>query len=364
MNYKPEKIWLDPEAADTVVARNVLAAIPDVPVETVAYPENFLADRHPVSQLTLGRRLLWIARKKGRFLKPCPASHRSLCCNYFVASLGSNCHLECTYCYLQSFLNNPFMVVYANLEDFFSELEELWHERPDQPYRIGTGEIADSLALDPLTGIAPLLVSFFAQQKRAILELKTKSDCVDGLLDLDHGGRSVVSWSMNSHFVAASEEFKTASIDCRIECALRCQQAGYRVGFHFDPMVYYRGWEPDYRAVVDQIFESLNESQIAWISLGGLRFPRGLREAVKQRFPHSALPYGELVAGPDGRFQYFRPLRQEMYSAMLASIRRHTRRDLTFLCSETPVVWQNVFDRPPSCDAELDEKMNGLVQLG
>lgn len=363
VSYHPEKIWLEPEVADTEVARNVLRALPDVEVEDVCCPENFLAGRHPVSQLTLGRRLLCVARKKGRFLKPCPASHKTLCCNYYVASLGSNCHLECSYCYLQSFLNNPFMVVYANVEDFFGELDQLWASRPGQPFRIGTGEIADSLALEDLTGTAALLVRYFARQSQAILELKTKSDRIVGLLDLDHRGRTVVSWSMNSRAIAEREELKTASIDQRIECASRCQQAGYRIGFHFDPLVYYSGWKADYFAVVDQIFATLDQSRIAWISLGGLRFPRGLREIVQQRFPRSPLPYGELVPCPDGKRHYFRPLRQEMYSALLDRIRRHSDRDLVYLCSESRAVWEKVFQSPPRCDKELDQKMNELVQL-
>ena len=48
-------------------------------------------------------------------------------------------------------------------------------------FRIGTGEITDSLALEPYTGMAREMIPYFAEQANVLLELKTKSDCVDKL---------------------------------------------------------------------------------------------------------------------------------------------------------------------------------------
>ena len=64
-------------------------------------------------------------------------------------------------------------------------------------FRVGTGEITDSLALEPLTGMVGALMPYFVEQPNVLLELKTKSDCVDSLLDFDPKGRIVVAWSMN-----------------------------------------------------------------------------------------------------------------------------------------------------------------------
>ena len=84
--------------------------------------------------------------------------------------------MECTYCFLQSYLTFPFLVVYVNVEDLMRELTEAFSAEPDRLFRVGTGELADSLALDHLTGYGRLLVEYFAGQKNALLELKTKTD--------------------------------------------------------------------------------------------------------------------------------------------------------------------------------------------
>ncbi len=42
------------------------------------------------------------------------------------------------------------------------------------------------------------------------------------------------------------DEHGTASLSERLLAARRCQDAGYRLGFHFDPIVEYPNWEDDY----------------------------------------------------------------------------------------------------------------------
>ena len=73
-------------------------------------------------------------------------------------------------------------------------------------FRIGTGEITDSLALEPYTGMVGELIPYFAEQPNVLLELKTKSDCVDSLLAIDPKGRVVVAWSMNPQTVIDLDE--------------------------------------------------------------------------------------------------------------------------------------------------------------
>src|SRR4029450_5221847 len=91
-----------------------------------------------------------------------------------------------------------------------------------------------------------------------LLELKTKSDCVEGLLALDPKERVVVSWSMNPQQVIDLDEHGTASLSERLLAARRCQNAGYRLGFHFDPIVEYLNWESDYEEMLDQTFSTVD----------------------------------------------------------------------------------------------------------
>ena len=100
---------------------------------------------------TAAKRTLILARNRGSFMKECPGAGAEICCNYLVINFALNCHLECTYCVLQAFLNNPALTVYTNVEDLMSEVSAKVGRFPERTFRIGTGETADSLALDDLT---------------------------------------------------------------------------------------------------------------------------------------------------------------------------------------------------------------------
>ena len=343
--FRPEKIYVDVEAKGSALARQVLAHLPGVPVEYLEDKEDLTSQvtalKDPLGE---GKKRLWIATQKGTFLKKCPGcSEKMVHCNYYILNLGSNCHMECTYCFLQHYINNPLMVLYANIEDMMAEVDEIFSQHPRRPYRVGTGELMDSLALDGLSGVSRTLIPFFLRWEKAVLELKTKTNQVHNLLDLDPQGRVVVSWSLNPQPVVESQEFKTSSLEERLSAARKCQETGYKIGLHFDPLIYYPGWEKDYKELLDRIFTQINPRNIAWISLGSLRFAPEMKTLIKRRFPQSRILFEEFVPGLDGKLRYLRPLRVHMYRKMLEWIKGYDSKLAPYLCMESQDVWHRVF---------------------
>ena len=113
--------------------------------------------------------------------------------------------MDCSYCFLQEYLaDNPAFQVYANYADSFDELDRLCANAPGRSFRVGTGELADSLAFDSLTGISRDLIDFFATRENLTLELKTKTDEIENLLDVDPRGRVLVSWTLSPDAVYRS----------------------------------------------------------------------------------------------------------------------------------------------------------------
>jgi spore photoproduct lyase len=233
------------------------------------------------------------------------------------------------------------------------EADELLSKHRRFFFRIGTGEMTDSLALDPYIGFSREIVPFFAEQPNTLLELKTKSDCIDDLLSIDPKDRVVVAWSMNPQPVIELHEQGTASVDERLAAARRCQEAGYRLGFHFDPMIEYPGWEKDYEDTLARLFAAIDWRRIAWLSMGVLRMTPALKRTMRERFPLTSLATGEQVLCPDGKFRYFQPLRVAMYRKMLAWMRRAAPTAKVYLCMESREVWQQVFGYAPGCEKEL-----------
>ena len=254
--FQPEEVIVERGSEASPIYRNLRNALPLIPFRTVdaVSTENGRTDFSAFS-FGAAKKRLFLTRHKGEFLKKCPGSDGQVCCNYFVINFASNCPMDCSYCYLQEYLaDNSELKVFSNVDDLLTEAEELLTKHRRFFFRIGTGEITDSLALDPYIGFTSEIVPFFAEQPNVLLELKTKSDCVEGLLVLDPKDRVVVSWSMNPQRVIDLDEHGTASLSERLLAARRCQDAGYRLGFHFDPIVEYPNWESDYEEALDQTF--------------------------------------------------------------------------------------------------------------
>jgi spore photoproduct lyase len=377
--YRPQHVWIDREVLDSPITANVVRALAGVPTTVVDAPPALALPSAPAARLSSAKKHLYLTAQRGQFVRPCPgASSRNdegqLCCGYTIVDVISNCDYECTYCYLQSYLNAPYLTVYANLERLFDDIATLLGELPQQQVRMGSGEFSDSLSLDPLTGLSGLLVPFVRQFPNLLFEFKTKSDWVDGLLAHDPRGRVMVSWSLNPEPVVRREEHKTASLAARLQAARRCRDAGYLIGLHFDPLLYYPGWEADYEPFVDQVFGVLSPQEIATVSMGSLRFAPGLKAVVRQRFPKSGIMDAELLPGFDGKVRYFKPLRVEMYTRMLTWLRRYIDDTQLYLCMESRDVWQQVFGRAPTCSLEVEQRIqarggaarqaaNGLIPL-
>lgn len=358
--YRPEHIWIDRQVQDSPVTANVLRQLPDVPTTITDGPPPRSAFSRQPALMTSSKKQLYLTAQKGRFVRDCPGFSSSspgsqLCCGYMIVDLVYNCDYDCTYCYLQNYVNMPYLTVYANVEQLFDELAEVLSARSPQLVRIGSGEFSDSLSLDPLTGLSGLLVPFLRQFPNVLFEFKTKSDCIEQLLDLRPQGRVMVSWSLNPEVVVQREEHKTASLAARLQAAQRCRDAGYKIAFHFDPLLYYPDWEADYEPFVEQVCRTLPAHDVAYISMGSLRFSPALKAVVQARFPKNRLMSAELFPGADGKMRYFRPLRTEMYSKMAGWIRRYMPQVRIYLCMESPSVWRKALGTAPSCNAEMEQ---------
>ena len=348
--YRPKRVLIENSVKESPITHNLLGRIPrGTPVEY----------RDDLSPLVTGHRPpadkgeIHVVRNRGRFVKPCPGSKGYLCCGYYILHLALNCPLSCSYCILQGYLNTPFLTIFANVEDLKTELGEFVERGGQRLYRIGTGEFTDSLLLDQLIEYAGMVAPYFSSSRGLTLELKSKAVAIEGLSRLAKQDGIVVSWSLNTPRIIRGEEFGTASLGERIKAARCCEDMGFRIGFHFDPLISYPGWKVDYREVVGRLFDGLQGGKISWISLGCLRFMPSLKQVIRTRFPRTAILHEEFISGLDGKLRYFKPIRIEMYSTLIEEIRRYDPNCFIYLCMESREVWQKSLGIAPVSDEEL-----------
>jgi spore photoproduct lyase len=355
VTYRPEKLVIEEEIAGSLLVRNILAGLPGIPVQWVDH----LSEERKIER----GKALEIVKFKGRFVKTCPGTRFYNCCGYQILNFGNQCSLGCSYCILQAYFPNPNLRLFANIDEMMQGLGEHLRNSPKAVHRIGTGEFTDSLLLDHLTRLSELLVPFFAKQPNAVLELKTKTAQIDLLEKLDHRGRTIVAWSLNPSEVIEREEGAASSLRERLEAASRCQQWGYRLAFHFDPLLAYPRWQEGYGEVVERLFSSIDPNGVAWISLGTLRFMPSLKALIRQNHPQTTVLNEEFFPGLDGKLRYFRDLRVEMYSYLKDLLLSGHKNLCIYLCMESNDVWREALGFTPADRGGLSAMLDRQVLL-
>lgn len=304
-----------------------------------------------------GKKTLHIGPKKGEVMDVCATiNQKYTCCNVHVLKTVQNCPYECSYCFLQNYLTNGTTSVVGDIPAIMDEVREKTSAQPKRVFRIGTWELGDSLALENETGQAGALIKEFTEIPNAILELKTKSDVVDPILDLDHQHKTVVSWSMNPEAIINYAEHKTARYQDRLEAIRKVVKAGYLVGFHFDPMILHDEWQAGYKQLIDDLFEIAPRHQIAWLSIGSLRFNPEMKKQMELNYPKTLLTHPEMITGDDGKVRYIKPTRIAMYKHIYRCILNHDPQGecLVYLCMERWDMWDRVFGAHPDSIEHLD----------
>ncbi len=332
--FMPKIVYIESSVKNTPLADRVRQAFPQAQFKETD-------GKTQVGSPHFSRRLdtLFIHREKYDFLKPCPCSCGSAGCGYHLMNLGFGCRFECEYCFLQQYQNLHAVLWPANVEEFLAKVDNtrFCAGRFDRP-RIGSGEFTDSLVFDDITQYSARIVPFFRARPHLQFEFKTKSVNIGGLLAAGGAENVVAAWSVNAAPITDKVEHFTPNLTARLQAACEVARAGYRLGFHFDPVVIYEGYRQDYARTVQEMADMLPQDKIAWISVGTLRFSRELKKQIETRFPHNTLLDGEFLLDFDGKMRYGVQERLAAYQFLVPLLRRTFPKTVVYLCMEDPSV--------------------------
>ena len=272
--------------------------------------------------------------------------------------------MNCSYCYLQSYLNSKQTKIFTNIDDALLELKSMADQFAEHPFRVGTGEVIDSLSLDQLTLYSRKLIPFFNQYPKWSLEFKTKSHFVDQFLDLETVGNTIASWSVNPDYIIEREEHGTASLEQRLTAARKCKDKGFQLAFHIDPMIWHPEWKENYSFLAEQIQKYFSADDVSIISMGALRFQPEQRHMMRERFGMKSLvTSAEMFPSEGNKLRYDASVRAEMFQFMLKCFKENSSKWNIFLCMETPETWIGSFEKIPIQIPELRSVFKPLPTL-
>lgn len=284
----------------------------------------------------------------------CPvAGERTRCCNLQTLDAVRRCGFGCSYCSIQTFYGGGAVYFHRNLREKLKGLRL----DPQKIYHIGTGQSSDSLMWGNRGGLLDDLFSFAREHPRVILELKTKAAGAPALIAARPPRNVIAGWTLNTETIISAEELLTAPLADRLGAARAAADAGVRVGFHFHPMVLYKGWREEYLALSARLRRMFRPEEVVMISLGTVTLIKPVIRRIRlegRRSKILRMPLTETA----GKYSYPRDVKIELFKTLYEDFPAEWRKAVFFyLCMEDPDIWEPVFGYSYPDNASFEEAM-------
>ncbi len=246
----------------------------------------------------------------------------------------------------------PFITVRAEYDRIVRRIEKRLASSNGQ-VMFNSGELADSLTLEHLTGAARRFIPWFGKTVNGYLFILTKSDNVNDILDLPHNDHTIIAWSLNNEKVSRKFEIGAPTFKRRLKAAYKVQSSGYLLRIRLDPIVPFDGWQEAYADTVRKIFDMVSPERI---TLGTLRFEEGFYkmrnslfttgpelpaylERMKPMFPPKI--FTDNKRPKSGKYSFPDEKRIEIFDFIINEIRKYSDCRIA-LCKESAGVWKQV----------------------
>ena len=331
---KIETLFVEEKVINDPYAERIIRFFPNVPLRPIDKLERiFDAVKRPHSPEKEGLRI-FIGEKKGMLVKRAPVGYGVLRGEHYYYVHAYNCLYACEYCYLQGYFHSPDLVFFVNHEDIIDAMERTLGRCQSERVWFHGGEFSDSLALSHITGELPLYWSFFKNHPDAFLEIRTKSSNVKAVKDLEPLRNVVISYSLSPEKDVSLFDKRTPSLRARLQAIRILIERGFQVSIHLDPVIIREGFIEDYEGLIRRIMELIPMDQLAYVSLGVVRFTKKVHREVRRNHPKTAL-FEEALAMHQGKIRVSLPRRNhalEQVKKML--IERGVPQKKIYLCME------------------------------
>lgn len=238
---------------------------------------------------------LILAKKTGTLIYPgAPVCQNFGNQHFYYTSCMMNCIYHCDYCYLQGMYPSGHIVVFVNLEDYFTELERLLQEHP---VYLCISYDTDLLALEQTFSFVSRWLAFAVEHPALTLEIRTKSGnpSIFKTLASIFDGREqqkeqiIFAWTVSPEQICETTEHGAASLFLRIKALIAAKIAGFSVRLCFDPVIFHAGWKESYAQLVKDIFLRVPADCLYDVSIGVFRISTEYLKQMRKKRPDSSI---------------------------------------------------------------------------
>ena len=262
-------------------------------------------------------RKLILAKKEGQRIYPgAPVCQSFSESTFYYASLLMNCPFHCEYCYLQGMYPSANLVLFLNVEDYFSDCQRLIQEKGSLYLCISYD--TDLLALEELYPFVERFARFLEKEPDLRIEVRTKAGgeslfrrLLKMQLSEDAKKRLIFAFTLSPEKIVSEAEHGTAGLKGRLKAIKMAVEEGFTLRLCFDPMLYHADWERLYTKLLETVFREIPMEKLYDVSVGSFRISESYLKSMTKACgasPYTSFPY----ENTDGYYHYPKELLLKM----------------------------------------------------
>lgn len=280
-------IYIEKTIRNHARTQKILAKFPTSEIIEIDHYKDVFCRSRQNCQLQHHTQKLILAAKQGNMLYEGAPVCQSFGSQYFYyTSCIMNCIFDCAYCYLKGMYPSANIVIFVNLEDIFSEIEQILKTHP---LYLCVSYDTDLPAMEPITGYVQEWCNFAAGHENLKIEIRTKCANKPFFQNITPIPNVIYAFTLSPQAVIEAFEHYTPSLTERLSCADMMIQAGCPVRLCFDPMIYVPDWKQHYKQMLDQVYRTVDMKQIVDVSVGTFRISQDYLKNMRKQEPESAV---------------------------------------------------------------------------
>ena len=316
--YPPfSHIYVEEELLGGEEVQAILKKFPKAKLIAIRHYKDLFNRRKQNRALQEKSRKLILAKKEGQRIYPgapvCQSFSESA---FYYASLLMNCPFHCEYCYLQGMYPSANLVLFLNLEDYFSDCRRLIKEKGSLYLCISYD--TDLLALEELYPYVERFARFLEEEPDLRIEVRTKAGgeslfrrLLKMRLSEDAKKRLIFAFTLSPEKIVSEAEHGTAGLKGRLKAVKMAMEEGFTLRLCFDPMLYHADWESLYTELLETVFREIPMEKLYDVSVGSFRISESYLKAMTKACgasPYTSFPY----ENTDGYYHYPKELLLKM----------------------------------------------------
>ncbi|MCY6483158.1 spore photoproduct lyase [Clostridium aestuarii] len=236
-----------------------------------------------------GKNTLVVGERKTLEFQSCkPSAHYQL-------PLVSGCMGMCEYCYLNTQMGKkPYIKIHTNLQEILNKAGEYIEKRKPEITIFEGAATSDPVPIEGYSGALEAAIKYFSKNEYSKFRFVTKYTDVDNLLNIEHNGKTMIRFSINTDEIIKVYEHRTPCLQKRLEAAYKISESGYELGFIIAPVFLCNKWENQYLQLLIKVADIFKDKKIRFEIISH-RFTKRAKENIINIFPKTMLPMEEEI---------------------------------------------------------------------